>query len=460
MNSENYSPNLSILKEYDIRGTFGVNLFVEDALWLGQRFGTLVYQNGGRKVTVCRDGRYSSPALQQALTSGLVAAGIQVIDIGLGPTPMSYFSGYHLNVDATLMITGSHNPKDDNGIKITLNNRPFFAAQIKNLMLQDFLPNQGGEAIDRADEVFKAYVGRLKQAHEFKRSLKIAWDAGNGAAGQLIEALVKELPQHQHILLFTEIDGTFPNHHPDPSVESNLDHLKQTVLANACDIGFAFDGDGDRVGVVDAKGRIINGDRLVTIIAKEILEQVPGAKIIADVKCSDTLFDTIKSSGGIAVMERTGHAWIKEAMVAQNAIFAGEMSGHMFFKHNYYGFDDGLYAAVFLTNLAQKAEGGFSQLVEDLPEQFSTPEYRIPCSEEEKNAIIEALKQKLQVQNKRFLEIDGLRVTSIYGWWLVRASNTQSVLIVRAGSKTKEGLPYLVEEMQSFGVSVLFVANF
>lgn len=454
MKYQNYSPNPSILKEYDIRGTFGVNLFVEDALWLGQRFGTLVYQNGGRKVTVCRDGRYSSPALQQALTDGLVASGLKVIDIGVGPTPMSYFSGYNLNVDATLMITGSHNPMDDNGIKITLNNRPFFAEQIKNLVQQDFLPNQGGEAVDKADEVFNAYIQRLTQAHEFKRSLKIAWDAGNGAAGQVVEALVKALPQHQHVLLFTEIDGTFPNHHPDPSVESNLDHLKQTVLENSCDIGFAFDGDGDRVGVVDAKGRVINGDRLVTIIAKEILEQVPGAKIIADVKCSDTLFAAIEKLDGIAVMERTGHAWIKEAMVAQNAIFAGEMSGHMFFKHNYYGFDDGLYAAIFLTNLAQKAEGSFSQLVDDLPEQFSTPEYRIPCSEEEKIVIIEALKQKLCAQNKQFLEIDGVRVTSSYGWWLVRASNTQNVLIVRAEAKTESDLPILLAEMKSFGVSV------
>jgi phosphomannomutase len=448
------NPNPSILKEYDIRGTFNANLFVDDALWLGQRFGSLVYQNGGRTVTVCRDGRYSSPALRDSLIEGLCATGLRVMDIGIGPTPMSYFSSYHLKADATLMITGSHNPMDDNGIKITLNNRPFFAKSIQNLLNQDFTPNNGGQIIDSADEVFKAYVERLRLAHIFKKSLKIVWDAGNGAAGQVIEALVKVLPEHEHILLFTEIDGTFPNHHPDPSVESNLKHLRQAVLDNACDIGFAFDGDGDRVGVVDAKGRIINGDKLVTIIAEEILNQVPGAKIIADVKCSDTLFTKIESLGGCAVMERTGHAWIKEAMRAQNAIFAGEMSGHMFFKHNYYGFDDGLYAAIFLINLAQKAEGGFVQLVDDLPIQFSTPEYRIACSEAEKISVIENLKQKLKVQNKQFLEIDGVRVTSTYGWWLVRASNTQSVLIVRAESKAEKDLSLLINEMQSFGIKI------
>lgn len=454
MNSTIRNPNPSILKEYDIRGTFNVNLFESDALWLGQRFGTLVYQNGGRTVTVCRDGRYSSPALRDALVNGLQACGLRVVDIGLGPTPMSYFSAYYLNADATLMITGSHNPADDNGIKITLKNRPFFAQAIKNLSHQNFTPNDGGEVIDAAEEIFKAYITRLSQAHIFKKHIKIAWDAGNGAAGKVVEALAKALPQHEHILLFTEIDGTFPNHHPDPSVESNLAQLQQVVLDNNCDMGFAFDGDGDRIGTVDSKGRIIIGDKLVTITAAEILQQVPNAKIIADVKCSDTLFSTIERLGGIAIMERTGHAWIKEAMITQHVAFAGEMSGHMFFKHDYYGFDDGLYAAIFLINLAQKTDGGFTKLVDDLPVQFSTPEYRIACDESEKIATIENLKQKLKAQNKHFLEIDGVRVTSAYGWWLVRASNTQSVLIIRAEAKLEKDLPLLIEEMKSFSIEI------
>lgn len=454
MTPDTRNPNQSILKEYDIRGTFGVNLFTDDAMWLGQRFGTLVYQNGGRTVTVCRDGRYSSPALRDALIEGLCATGLKVVDIGIGPTPMSYFSGYHLQADATLMITGSHNPVNDNGIKITFKNRPFFSKSIQNLLYQDFIANNGGKIVCATDEVFKSYVERLKLAHIFKKPLKIAWDAGNGAAGKVIEELAKAMPQHEHILLFTEIDGTFPNHHPDPSVESNLAQLQQAVLENGCDIGFAFDGDGDRIGAVDSKGRIIIGDKLVTITASEILQQAPKSKIIADVKCSDTLFSTIEQLGGIAIMERTGHAWIKEAMAAQQVAFAGEMSGHMFFKHEYYGFDDGIYAAVFLTNLAQKTDGGFSKLVDNLPLQFSTPEYRIECSEADKISTIKNLKQKLKSQNKHFLEIDGVRVTSTYGWWLVRASNTQSVLIIRAEAKTKEVLPYLVEEMKSFGIEV------
>ncbi len=444
--------NLVILREYDVRGTYGQNLFDADATWLGERFGSLLYSSGGRKVIVCRDGRKSSPALHQYLCKALIDCGLQVIDISVGPTPMSYFAGHELKADATLMITGSHNPKDDNGIKITISNRPFFGGQIQELLHQAVVKNPGGGYAEHADIIFKSYVKRLTQRHTFKKPLRIAWDAGNGAAGPIVEALSVALPDHEHVLLFTEVDCDFPNHHPDPSVPKNLEHLIEAVKKHNCDVGFAFDGDGDRIGVVDANGRIIAGDELVAIISKAILQEAPSGTIIADVKCSNYTFNAIMAAGGKPIMGRTGHSWVKQAMVEHNAVFAGEMSGHMFFKHSYYGFDDGLYAAIFLTDYIQKLDSSFSDLVAQLPKTYSTPEIRIPCREDEKAKIINDLKQKLDLAGKVFNATDGIRVEEPYGWWLVRASNTQSALIVRAEGNTEEDLAFILQEMQDFGM--------
>ena len=448
-----HNPNEIILREYDIRGTYGENLFDADATWLGKSFGSLLYQMNGRKVVVCRDGRESSPNLHNALCESLIKCGLRILDIGIGTTPMSYFAGYHLNSDATLMITGSHNPRNDNGIKITLNNQPFFGLQIKNLVNQPINCKQGGSYTDCAEDVFKAYTQRLIQGYCFKKPLRIAWDAGNGAAGQTIEAIAAMLPEHQHILLFTEIDCNFPNHHPDPSVPKNLEHLIDAVIKQNCDIGFAFDGDGDRIGVVDSAGRIIAGDELVGIISKAILEQAPGSTIIADVKCGRNTFNTIKNAGGNAIMGRTGHSWIKQLMRERNAAFAGEMSGHMFFKHNYFGFDDGLYAAIFLIEYLQHVN--FTDLVALLPKPFCTPEIRIECSENRKFSIVEDIKKKLITLGKTFNDIDGVRVEEPDGWWLVRASNTQSALIVRAESDTADGLEKISTDLQTFGINNL-----
>ncbi len=448
-----HTPNPVILREYDIRGTYGENLCDADATWLGERFGSLLYENGGRKVVVCRDGRKSSPALHQFLCQALINCGLQVIDIGVGPTPMSYFAGYELIADATLMITGSHNPKDDNGIKITIGNSPFFGSQIQGLLNQAVVENLGG-GHEHVDIIFKKYIKRLMQRHTFKKSLKIAWDAGNGAAGPVAKALSSALPDHEHILLFTVIDCDFPNHHPDPSVPQNMTHLIEAVKKHNCDIGFAFDGDGDRVGVVDASGRILAGDELVAILSGAILLESPGGTIIADVKCSNNTFNAITAAGGKPIMGRTGHSWIKRAMAEHHAVFAGEMSGHMFFKHSYYGFDDGLYAAIFLIDYIQKLEGNFSTLVTQLPKIYSTPEIRMPCGEEEKTTIIDDLKQKLDGAGKTFNTTDGVRVEEPYGWWLVRASNTQSALIMRAEGNTEKDLEFILSEMYNFGLNI------
>lgn len=447
-----HSPNPIILREYDIRGTYGKTLFDADATWLGERFGSLLFAGGGKKVVLCRDGRESSPLLHQALSAALISCGLEVLDVGIGPTPMSYFAGFELNADATLMITGSHNPKDDNGIKITMNNKPFFGEQIQHLLQQDVVTNTGGFYTERLD-VFDAYVKRVLQVHQFKKPLRIAWDAGNGVAGPVVEAFCRALPEHFHIALFTNVDSAFPNHHPDPSVPKNLSHLVAAVKEHHCDIGFAFDGDADRVGVVDATGRIIAGDELVAILSQAVLQEAAGGTVIADVKCSNHTFDAIAQAGGKAVMERTGHSWIKQAIARENAIFAGEMSGHMFFKHGYYGFDDGLYAAVFLLNYIQDLDGSFSDLVSELPKAYSTPEIRLECSEEEKFQIIEDLKKKLQQVGRVFNDIDGVRVEESHGWWLVRASNTQNALIVRAEGDTEDDLQTILAELKAFGMA-------
>jgi phosphomannomutase len=351
------------------------------------------------------------------------------------------------------MVTGSHNPKDDNGIKITKGNKPFFGNQILALLSEPVLKNTGG-SYTNAEHVFEKYINRLVQRHTFKKQLRIAWDAGNGAAGPVVDALCDALPEHFHVKLFTEIDGDFPNHHPDPSQPENLTYLVKAVAKHRCDIGFAFDGDGDRIGAVDSTGRILAGDELVAILATAILKEAPGATMIADVKCSNHTFNAITSAGGKAIMVRTGHSWIKQSMTENNAAFAGEMSGHMFFKHDYYGFDDGLYAAVFLADYVQKLPGSFVDLVAQLPSSYSTPELRLECREEEKFSIVDALKEKLQAAGKEFNAIDGVRVEELHGWWLVRASNTQSALIVRAESNTEDGLRTILDQLKNFGINI------
>lgn len=449
-----YRPNPAILREYDIRGTYGHNLFDNDATWLGQRFGSLVYQQGGKRVVVCRDGRASSPKLHKNLCESLISCGLEVLDIGVGPTPMSYFAGFHLQADATLMITGSHNPKDDNGIKITLGNKSFFGEQIKQLLFQTVSLKEGGNYTDCKTEVFDAYIARITHDIQFKKPLKIAWDSGNGATGPIVEKIASLLSKHKHHLLFTEIDCDFPNHHPDPSVPKNLQTLLETVTKNECDIGFAFDGDGDRIGVVDSKGRIIAGDELVAIISEEILRQLPKATIIADVKCGRNTFNTIENAHGKAIMSRTGHSWVKQLMREESAAFAGEMSGHMFFKHNYYGFDDGIYAAIFLINYLQNIDSDFASIVSRLPKSHCTPEIRVECEEERKFLIVETIKKQLQKLGKNFIDIDGVRVEEPNGWWLVRASNTQSVLIVRAEANTEQDLQILLNEIKEFDLNI------
>ena len=431
----------TILREYDIRGVVGRTLNDGDARALGRAFGSMMRASGASLVAVGYDGRLSSPDLAAALVDGLTASGVDVVRIGLGPTPMLYFATHHLPTDAGVMVTGSHNPPDYNGFKMTLGEGSVYGEAIQELgriaEKGDWAEGQGEVS---EQPVFDAYVDRLMQESipEIDK-LSVAWDAGNGSAGEAMAALCRRLPG-RHLPLNERIDGTFPAHHPDPTVPENLAQLIEKVERENCDLGIAFDGDGDRIGVVDEKGRVLWGDQIMLRLARGILKAQPGATFIADVKASQVLFDEITRAGGRAIMWKTGHSLIKAKMKEENAAFAGEMSAHLFFADRYYGYDDALYAAVRL--LADVASSGESlaEFRDNLPPVVNTPEIRFPCSEERKWTVIQEVRARLEAEGADLVTLDGVRVRCDEGWWLLRASNTQDVLVARCEADDEAGL--------------------
>ena len=450
----------TILREYDIRGIVDETVTEADANAIGRAFGTLLVRSGGTKVMVGYDGRLSSPALEQALVEGLMAAGLNVHRVGRGPTPILYFAAKTTKADGGIMVTGSHNPPDHNGFKMVRDGASFYGEAIRELARLaakgDFAEGKGSVT---EENFFPAYIARLVEDYHGERALNVAWDAGNGVAGEAMVALAERLPGTHH-LLNAEIDGTFPVHHPDPTVEANLEQLRATVLEQGCDLGVAFDGDGDRIGVLDGEGRVLWGDQLMGIFAKDVLKAHPGAPIIADVKASQALFDEIAKAGGEPVMWRTGHSLIKAKMAELKAPLAGEMSGHIFFADHYYGFDDALYAAVRILDIVARSKKSLAQMRDDLPSPVNTPELRLPCPDERKFAVLEEVKARL---NERDLDagftvndMDGVRVETPEGWWLLRASNTQAVLVARVEAKDTETLERLkgelVAELRASGV--------
>lgn len=443
----NFDPE--ILREYDIRGQIGKNLSTDDAFALGRAFGSFVIQRGGSSVAIGYDGRVSSPDLAKALTQGLMDVGINVKTIGRGPTPMLYFSVKNGGYDGGIMVTGSHNPPDYNGFKMMLQSEPVFGAMIQEIgkiAAEGAYQSRNEDGSQEALDIQDRYVARLIKDLDHARPLKIAWDNGNGAAGDILQKLVAQLPG-EHILLYEDIDGTFPNHHPDPTVDKNLIDLQRVVDEQKCDLGIAFDGDGDRIGVVDENGTVLRCDILMTIYARAVLETHPGASIIGDVKCSSVMFDTINNLGGKGVMWKTGHSLIKDKMRELNSPLAGELSGHIFFADRYYGYDDALYCAVRLINaLPPEIEGGLSSLTKDLPELYSTAEVRFDVDEAVKFDIVPHMHANLKTQNLPDVvldDIDGVRVNTPDGWWICRPSNTQSVLVARAEGTSPEGLERL-----------------
>jgi phosphomannomutase len=436
------------LREYDIRGIVGETLGEADAHAIGSGFGTLIARAGGRSVAVGYDGRVSSPVLEAALVRGLNESGIHAVRVGMGPTPMLYYAEAVLEVDGGIQITGSHNPANYNGFKMVFQHRPFFGEDIQQLGRMAAAGDwDEGSAGSEQVEIMGRYVARLMQDFDGE-AFRIGWDAGNGAAGPVVEKLVKLLPG-EHFTLFTDVDGNFPNHHPDPTEEKNLSDLKALVAAKSLDFGVAFDGDGDRIGAIDGEGRVIWGDQLLAIFAEPVLRELPGATIIADVKASQALYDRVAELGGTPLMWKTGHSLIKSKMKETGSPLAGEMSGHVFFKHQYYGYDDALYAAVRLIRAASTLGKSVTQLRGAMPAMVNTPEMRFQVDESRKFAVIDEVLARLKADGAQVNDIDGARVNTPDGWWLLRASNTQDVLVARAEAKDQAGLDRLLAQIDS-----------
>ncbi|WP_194744083.1 phosphoglucomutase/phosphomannomutase PgmG [Thermaurantiacus tibetensis] len=436
----------TILREYDIRGIVGETLAAADAEAVGRSFGSVVRRGGGRRVAVGRDGRLSSPELEAALVEGLRASGCDVVRVGLGPTPMLYYAVKALPADAGVMVTGSHNPPDYNGFKMTLKDRPFWGADIRALGAAAADGDwETGAGTVRDEDLRDRYVARLLEDVRLP-ALKVGWDCGNGATGEIVRRLVARLPGAHHVL-FAEVDGHFPNHHPDPTVEANLADLKALVAREQLDLGLAFDGDGDRIGAVDSQGRVVWGDQLLLVLATALLRELPGSPIIADVKASRILFDGVAALGGRPIMWKTGHSLIKAKMLETGAPLAGEMSGHIFFAHRWYGFDDAVYAGLRLLEAIGTLGQPLAALRDAMPAVVNTPELRFPCSEDRKFRVVEEVLERLRAAGADVDSTDGARVTTEDGWWLLRASNTQAVLVARAEARDEAGLARLVAEI-------------
>jgi phosphomannomutase len=433
----------TVLREYDIRGVVGKTVHAADARAIGRTFGTMVRRKGGRRVALGYDGRLSSPDLAAACIEGLTTAGIDVVNIGMVATPMLYFAVYHFDTDGGIQITGSHNPPDYNGFKLMMGKKSFFGADIQTLgRLAAKGDWEHGQGKVENKNLLADYAARLLKDVKRGRKLKVAWDTGNGAVGVSIRAIVDRL-EGEHFVLNEKVDGTFPAHHPDPTVPANLEQLISEVKKRGCDLGIAFDGDGDRIGAIDGEGRILWGDQLLVLWARDVLKSRPGATIIADVKASQVLFDEIAKAGGNPMMFKTGHSLIKAKMAEIGAPLAGEMSGHVFFADTFYGFDDALYCGLRLLNIVANARESLAEMRDALPQPVNTPELRFDCPDDRKFAVVDEVKARLLKASAKLSDIDGVRVSTTDGWWLLRASNTQPVLVARCEAADEAGLERL-----------------
>lgn len=456
----------NIFRSYDIRGNSTINLRANDAYKIGYCFAKLNIVPSNSKICVGRDGRLSSPSLYKSLIQGLMDAGAEIIAIGVVPTPLLYFADKKFQPAASIMITGSHNPKDDNGFKMVGAGKPLYGQQLQNLLHNILVTDWSviesrNVAVDEVN-IDSEYINKILDNFSIDKNLKIAWDAGNGAAGEILEQLNKKLPNY-NLMINCTIDGNFPNHHADPSVASNLTQLIDNVKANNCHFGIAFDGDADRIGVVTANGAIVWGDQLIYLFACDILKYNPKATIIADVKTSKVVFDQIETHNGYGLMWKTGHSHIKSKMQETGALFAGEMSGHLFFADKYYGYDDAIYAAIRLLELISRSNTTLEEIISNLPVTYSTPEIKIYTDDSAKFDIIEHIKSELREAGTKFNDIDGIRVDTRDYWWLLRASNTQNAIIARYEATTSAQLQtlgrYLKKLLQNYNLELDIADN-
>lgn len=442
-------PNPHVFREYDIRGVAERDLPDHLAANLGRALGTHWSRRGGRRVALGRDCRLSSPRLASALRSGLLETGLTVVDIGVVPTPLMYFSVFHYGLDGGVQVTGSHNPPAENGFKMMAGEQTLSGDDIRSLRdaieRGDFTRQPGGR-VEELDPL-PAYVGFVRGNVRLARTdLRVAIDAGNGAAGPTALAALRALGLDP-IPLLCEPDGTFPVHHPDPSEPRNLELLTRTVREKGLDVGIAYDGDGDRIGVIDARGRTIYGDKLLILLARAVLSERPGGAILGEVKCSQTLYDDIEKRGGRPILWKTGHSLIKKKMREEGALLAGEMSGHVFFADRYYGFDDAVYATLRLLEILAATRRPLHALLADVPETFSTPEIRVDCPDEIKFDVVERIKQHF-ARDHEVITVDGARILFEGGWGLVRASNTQPVLVLRFEADSQARLAAIRREVE------------
>lgn len=438
----------TIFREYDIRGVAGVDLPSEGVELLGRALGTYLRRNSGDQVSLGRDVRLSGDRLHDALLKGLLTAGCHVTDVGRVPTPLLYYSTVHLKLAGGVMITGSHNPSEYNGFKTVCGNGTIHGAAIQELHriieARDFLP---GEGTVRPYDIVTPYVDEVASQFQFGRRIKVVLDSGNGAGGEALHRLFAKL-NCDVTELFFEMDGHFPNHHPDPTVPENLNHLRAKVREIGADLGIAFDGDADRIGACDENGNVIYGDMLMLIYGREILTRKPGATFIGEVKCSQVLYDELRRLGGNPIMYKTGHSLIKAKMKEEHAELAGEMSGHMFFADRYHGYDDALYAACRLVEIVEQSGKPLSAQLAGLPRLVSTPELRHDCADDAKFGIVSRV-AKFFDGRRPTLDVDGVRVLFPQGWGLLRASNTQPVLVMRFEAESAELLAEYRAEMEA-----------
>ena len=446
--------NPVVFREYDIRGVYETDFDLEFAYNLGRAYITYLKSRGHNtfKLTVGHDARLSSPDVAQSVANGLRDGGAEVLMLGLITSPMSYFSTFTVeNLTGAFMITGSHNPPDYNGFKISYGKSTIFGEEIQKLRqimeANDYQPKQNGK-ISNLD-IFPSYVERYKKEFGDLKGVPVVLDCGNGSAGVIARKLYEAVGLKPHIL-FEQPDGRFPNHHPDPTVEKNLKDLKAKVIETKSKVGIGFDGDADRIGMVDHAGRYVYGDEIMALFAQDILQQKPGSKIIGDVKCSDRMYQLIKDLGGNPIMWKTGHSLVKEKIKVEKAPFGGELSGHIFFADRNYGYDDAPYAGLRVVEILARTGKTIPELLQGMPPAFFTPEIRIDTTEEKKHSIVNSLVKKFSDQKALGVNlIDGVRVSYPDGWALARASNTQPVLVLRFESTSQAGLDRIRADFES-----------